>query len=251
VLRVFHSRRRSSKASGRWVYPMCGIPTPTVPSRREEAQAEHLFQKGGFFVGSQADVVVPGVTPSWVEVAFIGRSNAGKSTLVNALLGAQASPTSKRPGLTADINFYQLGSPARPQPHVLVDLPGYGFAKKRNKATKAAWLQMITGYLHGRPATILRRVMLLLDIRRGVSQLDEEIMELMDAYGISYAVVLTKADTMARSRDREAIAAAVQAELQDNPAIFPNMNVVSARTGAGMRELRNTLALAVNISQLK
>src|SRR6201994_3078013 len=135
------------------------------------------------------------------EVAFVGRSNAGKSSLVNALTGRKAlARVSQTPGATRQINFFNLGGRL-----MLVDLPGYGFAK-RSKAEAESWQEMIFAYLRRRAR--LRRVLLLIDARRGVMDSDRQVMSLLDQAAVSYGLVLTKADELKSAARGAAIAAA-------------------------------------------
>lgn len=168
------------------------------------------------------------------EVAFVGRSNAGKSSLVNALTGRKSlARVSQTPGATRQINFFNLAGRL-----MLVDLPGYGFAK-RSKTEADAWQEMIFAYLRRRAR--LRRVALLIDSRRGVMDSDHQVMELLDKAAVSYGLVLTKADEL-KPAQREAARAAAAAQAARHTAALAEVQMTSAQTGDGIPEMRTHLA---------
>ena len=168
------------------------------------------------------------------EVAFVGRSNAGKSSLVNALTGRKAlARVSQTPGATRQINFFNLAERL-----MLVDLPGYGFAK-RSKSESEAWQEMIFAYLRRRAR--LRRVALLVDARRGVMDSDIQVMELLDRAAVSYALVLTKADTL-KPAQRSAALEAAAGEARKHTAALAEVQITSAFSGDGIAALRTHLA---------
>ena len=168
------------------------------------------------------------------EVAFVGRSNAGKSSLVNALTGRKSlARVSQTPGATRQINFFDLGGKL-----MLVDLPGYGFAK-RSKTEADSWQEMIFAYLRRRAR--LRRVLLLIDARRGVMDSDRQVMTLLDQAAVSYGLVLTKVDEVKASEHGAARAAAAQ-EAAKHTAALAEVQLTSALEGDGIPELRVHLA---------
>jgi GTP-binding protein len=168
------------------------------------------------------------------EVAFVGRSNAGKSSLVNALTGRKSlARVSQTPGATRQINFFDLGGRL-----MLVDLPGYGFAK-RSKTEADSWQEMIFSYLRRRAR--LRRVLLLIDARRGVMDSDKQVMALLDQTAVSYGLVLTKGDELKASERATAIAAAGQ-EAVKHTAALAEIQLTSALKGDGIPELRTHLS---------
>jgi len=168
------------------------------------------------------------------EVAFVGRSNAGKSSLVNALTGRKSlARVSQTPGATRQINFFNLGDRL-----MLVDLPGYGFAK-RSKTEAEQWQEMIFAYLANRAR--LRRVALLIDARRGVMDSDRQVMELLDRAAVSYGLVLTKADELKVAERPKALAAAGQ-EAARHTAALAEVQLTSALKGDGIMALRTHLA---------
>jgi GTP-binding protein len=168
------------------------------------------------------------------EVAFVGRSNAGKSSLVNALTGRKSlARVSQTPGATRQINFFNLADRL-----MLVDLPGYGFAK-RSKTEAQAWQEMIFSYLRRRAR--LRRIALLIDSRRGVMDSDREVMALLDQTAVSYGLVLTKADELGARERAEALEKA-GAEAARHTAALAEVQLTSALTGDGMAALRTHLA---------
>ena len=168
------------------------------------------------------------------EVAFVGRSNAGKSSLVNALTGRRSlARVSQTPGATRQINFFNLGGRL-----MLVDLPGYGFAK-RSKEEANAWQEMIFAYLRRRAR--LRRVLLLIDSRRGVMDSDEQVMDLLDKAAVSYGLVLTKGDEL-KPAARDAALAAAGAAAAAHTAALAQVQLTSSLSGDGIPALRTHLA---------
>jgi GTP-binding protein len=180
-------------------------------------------------------VALDGLPPAdRLEVAFAGRSNVGKSSLINALTNRKGlARASNTPGRTQEINFFALG-PAT----YLVDLPGYGFAEAP-KPVVERWQELLRAYLAGRQT--LRRAFLLLDARHGVKAVDEEIMSLLDRAAVTFQAVLTKADKPS-ARDLAATLAAVGSALGRHPAAFPEIAVTSAETGTGLETLRAIIA---------
>jgi GTP-binding protein len=167
------------------------------------------------------------------EIAFAGRSNVGKSSLVNALTGRRTlARTSSSPGHTRQINFFALAGRLS-----LVDLPGYGFAQV-SKSMKEAWQDLASAYLRGRPT--LKRVCLLIDSRHGVKETDRETMKNLDAAAVSYQLVLTKTDQLKAAAIARAVAAA-EAVARKHGAAHPQVLPTSSETGFGMPELRAEL----------
>jgi GTP-binding protein len=171
------------------------------------------------------------------EIAFAGRSNVGKSSLINALTGRTSlARVSDTPGRTRELNFFTLGKNAA---LYLVDMPGYGYARASKTQVKG-WTRLIGDYLKGRRE--LKRVFVLLDARHGIKPNDKETMKLLDEAAVSYQVVLTKADKP-KASELKAIQARVASELAKHPAAYPQIITTSARTGAGIPELRAAVAL--------
>jgi GTP-binding protein len=170
------------------------------------------------------------------EVAFAGRSNVGKSSLINALAGQKClARVSVTPGRTRELNFFALGKEGE---LLLVDMPGYGYARASQAEVKG-WTRLIRDYLKGRRE--LKRVFLLLDARHGLKTSDRDIMTLMDEAAVSYQAVLTKADKP-KAPELAAIEANVGDELAKRPAAYPQLIVTSVRTGTGIPELRAAIA---------
>ena len=191
-----------------------------------------LFARECRFVFGTAD---PAALPpeSLPEVAFIGRSNVGKSSLVNALTGRRLlARTSNTPGRTRQLNFFDLGGRL-----MLVDLPGYGYAEASKTAIKA-WTGLVHSYLRRRGT--LRRALLLLDARHGIMAADRPILALCDEAALSYQAVLTKADKLSATALRET-AETVASELSKRRAAHPEIHVTSAEKNIGIAELRATL----------
>jgi GTP-binding protein len=167
-----------------------------------------------------------------VEVAFAGRSNVGKSSLINALTGRNAlARTSHTPGRTQELIFFEGPKDGGLR---LVDMPGYGYAAAP-KTKVASWTALIHKFLQGRAS--LARVYVLIDARHGLKDVDTEILKTFDKAAVSYQVVLTKADQVKKA-ELDAIIAATAAQLSKHPAAFPEALATSSRTGAGMPELR-------------
>ncbi len=181
------------------------------------------------------DGLPPGGRP---EFAFAGRSNVGKSSLINALTRHNnLARTSNTPGRTQEINFFSLPA-GDPDGVYLVDLPGYGYARE-SKSKVRTWTNLITKYLAGRAA--LRRVFVLVDSRHGVKANDEEIFDLMDTAAVSYQVVLTKADKP-RKDELEKVIADTQAAMRRHVAAHPQVLVTASKTGLGLEDVRAEVA---------
>ena len=205
---------------------------PEGRSPAEIEAAHKLFAGPCEFVSGAASLEsMPAITLP--EVAFAGRSNVGKSSLVNALTGRRAlARTSSSPGRTRQINFFDLGGRL-----LLVDLPGYGFAQV-SRSMKETWQDLASAYLRGRPT--LKRVCLLIDSRHGVKDADRETMKNLDAAAVSYQLVLTKTDQLKAAAIPRAIAAA-EAVARKHGAAHPVVLPTSSETGAGIAELRTEI----------
>ncbi len=209
--------------------------TPTVDADRAEATeyGRWLFAQECVFVAG-APIVAAMPTPELPETAFAGRSNVGKSSLLNALTRRKAlARTSHTPGRTQQLNFFRLGGRL-----MLVDLPGYGYARA-SKSKIMSWNKLVGVYLRGRPT--LRRLNLLVDARHGLKEGDLEIMALADQAAVSYQVVLTKADKT-KPDELNRVLETLAAELKNHAACLPEILVTSARAGTGIVELRAALA---------
>jgi GTP-binding protein len=175
-----------------------------------------------------------------MEVAFAGRSNVGKSSLINSLTGRNAlARTSHTPGRTQELIFFEGpdGSDFR-----LVDMPGYGYASAP-KVKIASWTKLIYNFLQGRAS--LARVYVLIDSRHGLKDVDLDVLRSLDRSAVSYQIVLTKADQVKKS-ELEKNLEQVRTELRTHPAAFPEVLVTSSRTGDGMAELRAAMVLLLN-----
>jgi GTP-binding protein len=178
------------------------------------------------------DAVVP-------EVAFAGRSNVGKSSLLNALTGRNSlARTSNTPGRTQELNFFDVGNPLAFR---LVDMPGYGFAKAPKDMVKK-WRFMVNDFLRGRD--VLKRALVLIDARHGIKDVDRDILEMLDKAAVSYRMVITKADKIKASELIE-VTQATADEARKRPAAHPEILVTSSETGLGIPELRAAVIEAV------
>ena len=170
--------------------------------------------------------------PDVPEIAFAGRSNVGKSSLLNALTGRKSiARTSVTPGRTQELNYFEVGEPTRLR---LVDMPGYGFAKAPPKVVEN-WRRLVRDFLRGR--VVLKRTLLLIDSRHGVKPVDEDMMQMLDEAGVGYRVVLTKADKI-KASELEAVTAATIAAARKRTAAYPEIIVTSSEKKMGIEELR-------------
>ena len=183
-------------------------------------------------------VAMSGLPPAdRLEVCFAGRSNVGKSSLINALTGRKSlARASNTPGRTQEINFFALG-----ETRYLVDLPGYGYAEAPI-AIVAKWQALLKSYLAGRQT--LRRAFVLIDARHGVKAVDEEILLLLDRCAVTYQAVLTKADKISNA-EREAVIEQVKGALAKHPAAYPELVVTSSEKGDGIETLRSIIATLI------
>jgi GTP-binding protein len=207
------------------------IAEETDPERRERGR--RLFAGPCSFV--RGVVALDGLPPpDRPEFCFAGRSNVGKSSLINALTGRRAlARTSNTPGRTQEINYFALG-----EDFYLVDLPGYGFASAP-KPLVARWQALMRAYLAGRPT--LRRAFLLIDARHGIKPVDSEIMDLLDVSAVTFQAVLTKADKLSDG-GLARVVGAVADGLAGHAAAYPEVVVTSAETGRGLDVLRSAVA---------
>ena len=220
------------KGRGLTASPEDSFPPREIDTKEIET-GRLLFAKECRFVAGAGDpsALPPEALP---EIAFIGRSNVGKSSLINALTGRRGlARTSNTPGRTQKINFFDLGGRL-----MLVDLPGYGYAAASKGAVKA-WTALIRHYLHTRAR--LRRACLLIDARRGITDTDRPTLALCDEAALSYQIVLTKTDAV-RPAELAETAEAVAAELKRRRAAHPELHLTSAEQHRGIATLRATLA---------
>lgn len=211
-----------------------------LPFSVVEAPDEDAAERGRMLFAGNTDflkgvVAMSGLPdPDRIEVCFAGRSNVGKSTLINALTGRKAlARASNTPGRTQEVNFFTLADS-----HYLVDLPGYGYANAPLPVVEK-WQALLKRYLSGRQN--LRRAFVLIDTRHGIKAVDHEIMSLLDSAAVTFQVVLTKADKL-RGKALDNILAQVRGELARHPAAFPEMILTSSEKGDGIATLRATIA---------
>ncbi len=209
-------------------FPIAEEPDPqTAESGRLLFAGDTEFVKG---VVAMSGLPVP----DRLEVCFAGRSNVGKSSLINALTGRKGlARASNTPGRTQEINFFTAG-----EAHYLVDLPGYGFANAP-VAVVEKWQRLLRQYLSGRQT--LRRAFVLIDARHGVKKVDDEILSLLDSAAVTFQVVLTKADKV-KEKERAKILDQVRTALAKHPAAFPEIVVTSSEKGWGITTLRAIIA---------
>ncbi len=196
-----------------------------------EAGRKMFCQQCEFVAGATVESQLP--TPTLPEVAFAGRSNVGKSTIINALLGQnKKARTSSNPGHTKQVNIFDLS-----QQMFLVDLPGYGFARA-SKSEIARWQGLILDYLKGRASLV--RVMLLVDSRRGLKDVDHEIMKILEVSGVIYQIVFTKIDKISK-KDLEKLITTTKDVIQSKAAAYPFIAMTSSKEKKGIPELRASL----------
>lgn len=177
--------------------------------------------------------------PDFPEVAFAGRSNVGKSSLLNALANRNSlARTSNTPGRTQELNYFNVGEPTLLR---LVDMPGYGFAKAPKDIVRK-WRYLVNDYLRGRP--VLKRALVLVDARHGLKEVDDEIMTMLDGAAVSYRLVLTKADKI-KPTELERVTESVAAGARKHPAAHPEIIATSSETGQGIAELRAAVLEAI------
>jgi len=204
-----------------------------------ELDADTLETGRRLFAGStdflKGVVAMSGLPPAdRPEICFAGRSNVGKSTLINAVTGRKAlARASNTPGRTQEINFFTLGDS-----HYLVDLPGYGYADAPLKVVEK-WQALLKAYLSGRPN--LRRAFVLIDARHGIKPVDEEILRLLDTSAVPFQTVLTKTDKV-KEKDRARVLDQVRDALSKHPAAFPELILTSSEKGLGIPTLRGVIA---------
>ena len=212
------------------------FPETEAPDAHTTEQGQMLFASGTDFV--KGVVAMSGLPPAdRLEVCFAGRSNVGKSSLINAVTGRKAlARASNTPGRTQEINFFTAGDS-----HYLVDLPGYGYANAPVKVVEK-WQHLLKQYLSGRQS--LRRAFVLIDMRHGVKPVDEEILSLMDSAAVPFQCVMTKTDKI-KGIDREKTLAQVRQTLSKHPAAFPEIVLTSSEKGTGIATLRAIIATLV------
>ncbi len=201
------------------------------PETPEEIAAAKLFSgRVDFLLSAPQLKFLP--EPTVPEIAFCGRSNVGKSSLLNALTGRKSiARASVTPGRTQELNFFEVGDPLQFR---LVDMPGYGFAKAP-LAVVEKWKKLVRTFLRGRP--VLARTLVLVDSRHGLKDVDRDMMKMLDEAAVGYRIVLTKADKIKASA-LDAVAAKVAEEARKHPAAYPEMHVTSAEKGMGIAALR-------------
>ena len=173
------------------------------------------------------------------EIAFAGRSNVGKSSLLNALTNRNSlARTSNTPGRTQELNFFDVGDPLIFR---LVDMPGYGFATAPKEVVKK-WRHLINDFLRGRQ--VLKRTLVLIDSRHGIKDVDREVMEMLDAAAVSYRIVLTKADKI-KATELDRVFADTADEVRKRPAAHPDVIATSSEKGLGLPELRAAVIEAI------
>ncbi len=179
--------------------------------------------------------------PTVPEVAFAGRSNVGKSSLLNALAGRNAlARTSNTPGRTQELNFFDIGDPVKFR---LVDMPGYGFAKAPKDVVKK-WRYLVNDFLRGRD--VLKRALVLIDSRHGIKEVDRDILDMLDAAAVSYRIVLTKTDKISAAEQADVFERTV-AEARKRPAAHPDILATSSEKSEGIAELRAAVLEAISV----
>ncbi|MFN3425005.1 MAG: ribosome biogenesis GTP-binding protein YihA/YsxC [Novosphingobium meiothermophilum] len=210
---------------------------PDSAQQDQEARAERIEQARLLFAGrveflKSAPALKFLPDPDVPEVAFAGRSNVGKSSLLNALTGRKSiARTSVTPGRTQELNYFEVGDPTRLR---LVDMPGYGFAKAPPKVVET-WRRLVRDYLRGR--VVLKRTLLLIDSRHGIKPVDADMMQMLDEAGVGYRIVLTKADKIKASELAE-VTAQTLAAARKRTAAYPEVIVTSSEKKMGIEELR-------------
>jgi GTP-binding protein len=204
--------------------------TSETPEETEERARKLITGRVEFLLSAPQLKFLP--EPVAPEIAFAGRSNVGKSSLLNALTGRKSlARASVTPGRTQELNFFDVGEPLALR---LVDMPGYGFAKAPLKVVER-WKALVRDFLRGRQ--VLKRALVLIDSRHGVKEVDREMMKLLDEAAVGYRLVLTKADKI-KASDLAAVHSATEAEARKRIAAFPVVHLTSSEKGMGIAELR-------------
>ena len=200
-----------------------------------EQRAQRLFSgRVEFLLSAPSLKFLP--EPEVPEIAFAGRSNVGKSSLLNALTGRRSiARTSVTPGRTQELNFFEVGNPTLFR---LVDMPGYGFAKAPPKVVEA-WRRLVRDFLRGR--VVLKRTLVLIDSRHGVKPVDIEMMKMLDEAAVGYRLVLTKADKI-KPTEADVMQRATETAIAKRPAAHPVVIATSSETGLGIEALRAEIA---------
>jgi GTP-binding protein len=211
------------------------FPVAAEPDSEPKERGRMMFAAETTFV--KGVVAMDGLPPAdRLEVCFAGRSNVGKSSLINALTGRRSlARASNTPGRTQEINYFAAAD------RYLVDLPGYGFAEAP-VATVEKWQRLLRAYLSGRQT--LRRAFVLIDMRHGVKAVDEEILKLLDRSAVTFQAVLTKSDKI-KTSDHAAVLEQVRGALRKHPAAYPELIVTSSEKGEGIETLRAIIATMV------
>ncbi|MGB3379258.1 MAG: ribosome biogenesis GTP-binding protein YihA/YsxC [Allopontixanthobacter sediminis] len=216
-------------------------------SGAEERERELLARRASKLFSGRVDFLLSAPQlkflpePTVPEIAFCGRSNVGKSSLLNALTGRRSiARASVTPGRTQELNFFEVGEPTLFR---LVDMPGYGFAKAP-PAVVDKWKKLVKSYLRGRQ--VLHRNLVLIDSRHGIKEVDRDMMQMLDEAAVGYRVVLTKADKI-KASELDAVIEKVADEVRKHPAAFPEMHVTSAEKGMGIPELRAAVLLDAGV----
>ncbi len=198
--------------------------------KRENAASKLFSGRVDFLLSAPQLKFLP--DPDVPEIAFCGRSNVGKSSLLNALTGRKAiARASVTPGRTQELNFFEVGDPLQFR---LVDMPGYGFAKAPVKVVEK-WKNLVRNYLRGRQ--VLARTLVLVDSRHGLKDVDRDMMTMLDEAAVGYRVVLTKTDKI-KGSELEKTAAKVAEEARKHPAAYPELHLTSSEKGMGIAALR-------------
>ena len=206
-------------------------------AHREKVAARLFSGRVDFLLSAPQLKFLP--DPSVPEIAFCGRSNVGKSSLLNALTGRKAiARASVTPGRTQELNFFEVGNKTGEPPLFrLVDMPGYGFAKAPVKVVEK-WKGLVKSYLRGRQ--VLARNLVLVDSRHGLKDVDRDMMKMLDEAAVGYRIVLTKTDKIKASA-LDSVAGAVAEEARKHPAAFPQLHLTSSEKGMGIDALRAAL----------
>lgn len=211
-------------------------------TKKEIEMAQNIFNANWeFIMGAPEMRFLP--KQKYNEIAFAGRSNVGKSSIINKLTNAKIARISNTPGRTRELNFFTPKIKDNEPPFIIVDMPGYGYAKVNEKIVKN-WTELIFEYLKGRAT--LKRVFILIDARHGIKDNDQSVLDILDKVAVSYQIVMTKMDKV-KNNEKNKIIENTKQKIQKRPAAFNEVIATSSKNGEGIHELKHAVCFAADM----